>query len=69
MLERTREVVKYRDPEECVGRIHFYLVEEAQRSAIARAGQHRTLREHTYVHRMQQLLELVTQRLAKRGAG
>jgi hypothetical protein len=30
-----------------------------EREAIARAGQERTLREHTWYHRMQELIDIV----------
>lgn len=59
LFEPGREVVAYRSTEECVELIDYYLSHEEERAAIARAGQARTLREHTYRHRMQELLELV----------
>lgn len=52
------EVVTYHTPEECAGVIKYYLDNEAERAAIARAGQVRTLREHTYLHRMQELVDV-----------
>jgi spore maturation protein CgeB len=54
-----REVVAYRSAEECAGLIRYYLEHEEERQAIARAGQQRTLREHTYRHRMEQLARMV----------
>lgn len=61
LFEPGREVVAYRDPEECLDLIRYYLHHEAERQAIARAGQRRTLREHTYYRRMQEFLDLVGQ--------
>ena len=37
----------------------YYLNHEEKRARIARAGQARTLREHTYLHRMRELEQLV----------
>lgn len=59
MFEPGREVVAYRSPEECAQLIDYYLEHEDEREAIARAGQRRTLREHTYYRRMQELLDIV----------
>jgi hypothetical protein len=59
MFEPRTEVAVYRTPEECVERIRYYLDQEAERDWVARAGQERTLHEHTYRQRMAQLVELV----------
>ena len=59
MFEPGKEVVAYRSPEECVELVQYYLEHDKEREAIARAGQERTLREHTYYHRMQELVEIV----------
>ena len=52
------EVVAYHTPEECAGLIKYYLDNEEKRARIAEAGQARTLREHTYLHRMQELADV-----------
>ena len=59
MFEPGKEVVAYRDADECVELARYYLEHEDEREAIARAGQERTLREHTWYHRMQELVEIV----------
>ena len=59
MFEPGKEAVAYRTPEECVELIRYYLEYDDEREAIARAGQQRTLREHTYYHRMQEFLDIV----------
>jgi spore maturation protein CgeB len=59
IFEPGKEVVAYRTPEECAELIQYYLEHEAEREAIACAGQERTLREHTYYQRMQELVEIV----------
>jgi hypothetical protein len=57
------EVVAYRTPEECVDLARYYLSHDSEREEIARGGQERTLREHTYYHRMQQMTEMFEARL------
>jgi hypothetical protein len=59
MFEPGKEVVTYRSPEECVELIRYYLKHDKEQEAIARAGQKRTLQEHTYYHRMQELVDIV----------
>jgi len=59
LFDPGREVVVYRSAEECVELIAYYLAHDDERETIARAGQARTLREHTYHHRMQELLDIL----------
>jgi len=59
MFAPGKEVVTYRTPEECAELIRYYLAHDAERQAIARAGQARTLREHTYEQRTKELIALV----------
>ena len=59
LFEPDKEVVAYRSPEECVELIQHYLDHDEDREAIARAGQKRTLSEHTWHHRMQELVDIV----------
>ncbi|MBI4494146.1 MAG: glycosyltransferase [Chloroflexi bacterium] len=53
------EVVTYASPDECVEKLRYLLEHEAERKAIAEAGQQRTLRCHTYRQRMQELLDIL----------
>lgn len=55
-FEPGREIVTFRHPAECVEQVQHYLTHEPQRAAIAQAGQQRTLKDHTYAHRMGELL-------------
>lgn len=64
MFEPGKEVVVYRTPEECAGLIQYYLEHGDEREAIARAGQRRTLREHTYYKRMQELVDILERYLS-----
>jgi len=65
LFEPGREVVTYRTAEECANLIQYYLEHEEERLAIARAGQERTLREHTYYQRMQKLVDILERYLNK----
>lgn len=59
MFEPGKEVVTYRTPEECVELVQYYLSHDVERESIAKAGQQRTLREHTYYQRMQELIAIL----------
>jgi len=59
MFEIGNEVVAYRSTRECVELVQHYLAHDEEREAIARAGQQRTLSEHSYYHRMQELTEIL----------
>lgn len=59
MFEPGKEVVPYRTPKECFSLIEYYLGHNKERETIAHAGQERTLRDHTYYNRMQELVKIV----------
>jgi spore maturation protein CgeB len=59
MFEPEKEVVTYRTPQECVEMVQYYLEHDQERKAIARAGQQRTLRDHTYSNRMEELAGII----------
>jgi spore maturation protein CgeB len=63
MFEIGKEVVAYRSVEECVELVNYYLAHDSEREAIAKAGQQRTLSEHSYYHRMQELTEILNRYL------
>lgn len=63
LFEPGKEVVAYRSAEEGVELAKYYLAHEEERKSIAQAGQARTLREHTYRHRMQELLDILSRYL------
>lgn len=63
LFEIGKEVVAYRSKYECVKLIKYYLEHEEERASIAAAGQRRTLEEHTYYHRMEELVQIVDQYL------
>jgi len=63
LFEIGKEVVAYRTPEECVALCQYYLAHPEQAAAIARAGQQRTLRDHTYARRMRDTAEILARHL------
>ncbi len=63
VFEVGKEVLAYRNADECIALIQYYLERDIERNAIALAGQQRTLREHTYCHRMQELVGIVRKNL------
>jgi spore maturation protein CgeB len=63
MFELGKEVVAYRSTEECAEMVQYYLEHDHERAAIARAGQQRTLRDHTYYNRAQELVEIIAKHL------
>jgi spore maturation protein CgeB len=63
MFEPGREVITYRTPQECAELIDYYIGHDAERDAVAHAGQQRTLREHSYDLRMQELVDVVASHL------
>lgn len=67
LFEPGKEVIAYRCAEECAELITYYLEHEEERETIAKAGQARTLREHTYFHRMQEFVDIVTPLLLQKG--
>lgn len=53
--EIGKEVVCFKDTNDLVDRVHYYLRNEDERMAIAEAGYERTMSEHTYVHRFTEI--------------
>lgn len=65
LFEIGKEVVAYSTAEEAAELIRYYLNHPEEAQTIARAGQARTLREHTYRHRMEELVPILSHYLAK----
>lgn len=59
MFETDVEIVTYRSAEECAEKVNYLLEHPQELAAIAAAGQRRTLRDHTYVNRAEQLDEIL----------
>lgn len=60
LYEPGAEVVVYQDDDDLLAKVRYYLDHPQEREAIARAGQARTLAQHTYRHRVQQILEIMS---------
>lgn len=58
LFEIDQEVVTYCDTTDLLNKVQYYLNHEKERAQIARAGQKRTLREHTYQSRMKELVAI-----------
>lgn len=65
LFDPELEVVTYRSVEECLEKVTWLLGHSQEREAIARAGQHRTLRDHTFEQRATQLNNIIRTRLKK----
>jgi hypothetical protein len=66
LFEIGKEIVAYSSKEEAAELINYYIAHPLEADAIARAGQARTLSEHTYQRRMEELAP-VLERYLKRG--
>jgi ubiquinone/menaquinone biosynthesis C-methylase UbiE len=63
LFEIGSEVVAYRSVEECADLIAHYLNRQDETAAIAKRGQARTLRDHSYEARMRHTAELLNRHL------
>ena len=59
MFESDVEVITYRNTEECAEKVRYLLDNQDQLEQIAAAGQRRTLKDHTYQRRAEELNELI----------
>jgi len=66
LFKTGSEVVTYGDARDCAGVVRHFLDHPAEATAIAAAGQRRTMRDHTWANRMARLTELVMPRLRRR---
>lgn len=64
LFEVGKEVVAYSCPEEAAEMIRYYIAHPEEARAIARAGQARTLSDHTYQRRMEELVPVLERYLA-----
>jgi spore maturation protein CgeB len=63
LFEPGKEVVTYNSPEECIEKIKYYIEHSEEREIIAKAGQDRTLRDHSLKSRVDLLHELILKNL------
>ena len=64
LFEVGKEVASYANEAEAAEMIRYYLDHPEEAQAIAQAGQARTLREHTYRHRMVELVPILKRHVA-----
>ena len=57
------EIETYRTKKELVEKVNYYLAHNKERAQIAKSGQKRTLKEHTYIKRMTELLKILSKYL------
>lgn len=65
MFELDREVVAYRNADECKEKARWLLDHPAEREAIALAGQKRTLKEHTFEQRATKMDAIIKRELKR----
>jgi len=58
-FEPDKEVIVYRNEQELLDKIRYYLAHEAEAENIRKAGHERALRDHTYQRRFQQLFAAI----------
>lgn len=63
LFEVGKEVVVYSTPQEAAEMIRYYIEHSEEAGVISRAGQDRTLKEHTYKRRMDELVPLLARYL------
>ncbi len=66
LFEPDREVVTFRNVNECVEKIRYVLAHPEEQRSIATSGQERTLRDHTYQKRMCELADILRSHLCRR---
>jgi glycosyltransferase involved in cell wall biosynthesis len=68
LFEIGKEIVVYQDDQDLLDKIDYYLAHDDERERIAHAGQQRTLAQHMYRHRAQQLLDVINAPSFRRAA-
>jgi spore maturation protein CgeB len=63
LFDVGHEVVTYRSPQDCADVVRYYLDHPQEASAIALAGQQRTVQDHTWRARMGRLVQLIQSRI------
>lgn len=57
--QKGKEIVIYKDVKDLIDKIRYYLVHDEEREAIAKAGYRRTLRDHTYEKRFNEIFKII----------
>jgi hypothetical protein len=69
LFEIGKEIIAYSSPDECVELINYYVAHPEEAATIAKAGQQRTLRDHTYRARMVELSDILQRHVGERKNG
>lgn len=64
MFEPDAEIVTYKTADECAEKVRYLLDHDEERQSIAGAGHRRTLRDHTYAKRAEQVDQIFSRLLA-----
>jgi spore maturation protein CgeB len=59
------EVVVYDNPDDCISKVKWLLEHEDERQKIARAGQEKTLKNHTVEKRCESIIQIIQDQLNK----
>lgn len=59
LFEVGKEIITFSDPKDLKSKIAYYLERPEERKAIAARARERALREHTYGHRIKEMLSLI----------
>lgn len=65
LFEPNKEIVTYKSVEECIEKVKWLLNNPVEREKIAKAGQKRTLSEHTIENRVKTMNEIINKELHK----
>jgi spore maturation protein CgeB len=65
LFEAGKEVITYRRPADCLEAVRYCTAREAERKSIVLSGQARTMRDHNYRVRMQELVGILNRHLSR----
>ena len=63
LFEEDREIVTYSSKEEALDKYNYLINNSSELANIAKAGQLRTLKEHTYENRIKELIQILNKYL------
>ena len=59
-----KEVISYKDDKTLISSVKYYLKHDKERERVARLGQKRALKDHTYKVRMKELSKMLSKHLS-----
>lgn len=62
LFEEGKHLVTYKTLDEMIEKAHYYLEHEEEREKIAQAGYEEFISKHTYKHRVEQILSIVSEK-------